>query len=53
VTNDDKVSTSLTLVSMIDVQTSLQKKLFEQKNQGKGGMNEKRLVLKMRCDIES
>ncbi len=53
VTNDDKVSTSLTLVSMKNVQTSLQKKLFGEKNQGKGGMNEKGLALKMRCNIES
>jgi hypothetical protein len=53
VTNDDKVSTSSTLVSMKDVQINLQKKIFGKKNQGKGSMSEKMLALKMRCDIES
>ncbi len=53
VTNDDKVYTSLTLVSMTDVQTSLQKIIIWTKNQRKGDMSEKRVALKMRCDIES
>jgi hypothetical protein len=51
--NDDEVLVGLTLVSVKDVQTHLQKKLFRQKNQGKGGKNGKRPALRVGCGTKS